>query len=316
MPRPRKSLIDLAATPYYHCISRCVRRAFLCGRDTFTGKSYEHRRKWVEDRLLFLARVFAIDVCAYAVMSNHTHVVLHVNRQLAEHWTDTDVLKRWHKLHKGLPCCHTYLDSHLRQSLSEAELETVRSCINIYRARLQSISWFMRLLNEPIARRANQEDACTGRFWEGRFKSQALLDEPALAACMAYVDLNPVRAGVATSLKASSHTSIRRRTVNEHQRGNVSPLMPFSEHSSPLVTSTLPFSFRDYLALVELSVPQSLKIVPIAKPVNSTSLLGRFNVSAKLWCTWLAAIETHFGTEVSCAIAKRRLMNGERRLTG
>ena len=79
MPTARKSQISLIDTPYYHCITRCVRRAFLCGKDKATGKSYEHRRQWVEDKLLFLGSVFAIDICAYAVMSNHTHLVLHVD---------------------------------------------------------------------------------------------------------------------------------------------------------------------------------------------------------------------------------------------
>ena len=84
MPRPRKSLINLSDTSYYHCVSRCVRRAYLCGEDNQTGRSYEHRRQWVEDRLLYLAEVFCIDVCAYAVMSNHTHVVLRINKQKAD----------------------------------------------------------------------------------------------------------------------------------------------------------------------------------------------------------------------------------------
>lgn len=70
----RKRQVSLSDTKYYHCISRCVRRAFLGGKDTFTGQSYEHRRQWLEDKLLALAKVFCIDVCAYAVMSNQQNI--------------------------------------------------------------------------------------------------------------------------------------------------------------------------------------------------------------------------------------------------
>ena len=75
MPKPRKTLVSLDATPYYHCVSRCVRRAFLCSQDTLAGQKYEHHRKWVEDRLLELANIFEIDFAVYAAMSNHYHVV-------------------------------------------------------------------------------------------------------------------------------------------------------------------------------------------------------------------------------------------------
>jgi hypothetical protein len=83
MPQPRKNQISLIDTPYYHCVLRCVRRSFLCDKDKFTGQSYEHRRDWVEKRLLFLSSVFSIDICAYAVMNNHTHVVLCVDKDWA-----------------------------------------------------------------------------------------------------------------------------------------------------------------------------------------------------------------------------------------
>ena len=53
----RKRQISLVDTKYYHCISRCVRRAFLCGEDRFTGQSYEHRRGWVEVKRLELAKI-------------------------------------------------------------------------------------------------------------------------------------------------------------------------------------------------------------------------------------------------------------------
>ncbi len=91
----RKHQISLECTPYYHCVSRCVRRAFLCGKDRYTGKSFERRRGWLEQRILFLAKVFAIDVCAYAVMSNHYHLVIRFSPEKASTWNEAEVLERW-----------------------------------------------------------------------------------------------------------------------------------------------------------------------------------------------------------------------------
>mgnify|MGYP001942265137 CR=1 FL=1 len=130
-------------------------------------------------------------MAVYAIMSNHYHVVLHINTERAKRWSDFEVVERWHQLFNGTVLSQRYLRW---DGLPRAEMIAFQPVIDKWRLRLQYISWFMRVLNEEIARAANSEDGCTGRFWEGRFKSQALLDEAALIACMAYVDLNPVRA--------------------------------------------------------------------------------------------------------------------------
>jgi len=196
MTQARKTIVSLDDTPYYHCMSRCVRRAFLCGVDHYSGNSYEHRRSWLEKKLHEVASVFAIRLCAYAVMSNHYHVVLHVRSDIAFEWSTKEVIEHWHQVYAGNVLSARLLNGEQLNKLEEKQLsEDVKK----WRARLCSISWFMRVVNEFIAIKANQEDKCKGRFWEGRFKSQALLDEKALLACMAYVDLNPIRAVMETS---------------------------------------------------------------------------------------------------------------------
>lgn len=248
MPTARKLQVNLTNTPYYHCISRCVRRAFLCGQDAYSGQSYEHRRQWVETRIHLLAQVFTIDICAYAVMSNHVHVVLHVDQQQALSLTDNEVIERWHLQHKGTLLTHAFIKG---DTLSPEALECVTDTVCVWRKRLCSISWFMRSLNEYIARKANQEDNCTGRFWEGRFKSQALLGEKALAACMAYVDLNPIRAHIADKPETSDHTSIQYR-INATRVGKTPKyLMPFKDTPHADNKTYLPFALHDYLSLVD-----------------------------------------------------------------
>ena len=208
MTQARQDQISLEATSYYHCISRCVRRAFLCGEDSLTGQNYDHRKQWVVDRLRELTGVFAIDICAYAVMANHYHVVLRVDEERAKAWTLTEVAAQWGRLFKHPLVVQRYLQD---QITSTAERDYAEQVLEGWRERLTNVSWFMRSLNEYLAREANREDGCTGRFWEGRFKSQALLDEVAVLSCMSYVDLNPIRAGLTDNLDESDFTSIQAR---------------------------------------------------------------------------------------------------------
>ncbi|TSE29594.1 transposase [Tepidimonas charontis] len=215
MTRPRSALVSVTDTLWYHVVSRCVRRAFLCGEDAHTGKNFDHRRGWIEARIRQLSSVFAIDVAAYAVMSNHYHIVLRIDAERAQALSDEEALARWTTLFAGPLWVRRYLHPEQRAGLDEAELDRVREYAAVYRARLADLSWYMRVLNEGIARLANREDGVKGRFWEGRFKSQALLDEQALLMAMAYVDLNPIRAGLAETPEESDYTSVQARLQPE-----------------------------------------------------------------------------------------------------
>jgi REP element-mobilizing transposase RayT len=294
MTRPRSTLVSLEATPYYHCISRCVRRSFLCGKDRFTGKSFDHRKPWLVERMALLTEVFAVDIAAYAVMSNHYHLVLYVNVARASAWSDNEVMQRWTRIFKGPKLVQQHLAGASLNTFEKVQLQQI---ITHLRAKLASLSKFMSCMNYYIACKANSEDGCTGRFWEGRFKSQALLDEAAMLSCMAYVDLNPVRAGIASNLKDSNFTSIqdRIRQLQQVTQGNKElsknsqtfpkpRLMPFSEklhHSDPF--TTIPYNLKDYLQLTDwtgrLVRPHKKASIPQGTP----TLLAALGLSESQW---------------------------------
>lgn len=296
MPKPRKTLISLDTTPYYHCVSRCVRRAFLCGTDHHSGQCYEHRRQWVEDKLLSLAQIFALDICAYAVMSNHYHIVLHIDKQQADSWDCATVIERWHQLFSGTALSQRF---ERGEALDKAERQALDELVTLWRERLCDISWYMRVINEGIARAANAEDHCTGRFWEGRFKSQALLDEQALAACMAYVDLNPIRAKMADTPEQSEYTSAKVRISARSQslndpRQQPSSLMPFVGYPREAMPKGLPFRLSDYLAALDWTGRALRDDKRGAIPESYPPMLDRLKVSPKHWLYTSQHFESRF----------------------
>ncbi len=168
------------------------------------------------------------------------------------------------------------------------------------------ISWFMRNINEPIARQANFEDNCTGRFWEGRFKSQALLDEQALAACLAYVDLNPIRADMAKTPETSDYTSIQRRiqsvkSEGREQQSLAEALFPFVGNPREPMPEGLPFHLNDYLELVDWTGRIIRDDKRGAIPATLPPILERLDIDPKQWLFMTTKFESRFKSLVGCA---------------
>ena len=320
MTRPREQLISVADTPYYHVVSRCVRRTFLCGFDRHSGINYEHRRLWIEERIRLLSSLFAIDLCAYAVMSNHYHLVVKLCPEQAEPWSNDEVLDRWASLFKGPPIVQRYLAG---EDLHEAELRFVDRMVAVYRQRLSDLSWFMKCLNESIAREANREDGCTGHFWESRFKSQALLSEQALLSCMAYVDLNPVRAAMADTPEDSDYTSIRERITPGFNLAEaiqtqaeqlflkqfplpLKPLLNFEGAVRNEPQRGILFSLSDYLELVDytgrLIHPDKRGHIPAQQP----PILKRLGLTTEEWLVEATEFEDRYQANRRDHLDRRR----------
>jgi hypothetical protein len=215
MTMARAHLVDVSVTRWYHCITRCVRRAFLLGDEP------HNRREWIERRLQELAEIFAISVGGFSVLDNHLHVLVRLDPDTAKNWSDEEVVRRWgclfpprDKSRQPLPVSNDWVQWRLKDAAWVAKA----------RERLQSLSWFMKCLKEPLARLANQQDKVRGAFFEERFKSVAILDEESLLATSAYIDLNPVAAGIVAVPEESPHTSIKERVDSVKAQDRISDL--------------------------------------------------------------------------------------------
>src|SRR5262249_35736568 len=215
MTMARAHLVDPSVSRWYHCVTRCVRRAFLL------GEGPTDRKLWIEGRLRELAEIFAISVAGFSVLDNHLHVLVRLDPDVAGNWSDEDVVRRWGRLfpprdktRRPLPVSDDWVQGHLSNA----------AWVTRARQRLQSLSWFMQCLKEPLARLANREEKTRGAFFEGRFKSVAILDEEALLATCVYIDLNPVAAGLAVVPDSSEHTSIKARVDHVQKQGRTEDL--------------------------------------------------------------------------------------------
>ncbi|MFT6732844.1 MAG: REP element-mobilizing transposase RayT [Polaribacter sp.] len=284
----RSELIDPENAGYYHLISRCVRRAFLCGQDPETKQNYDYRRQWIEDRIIELAEYFAIEVFSYAVMHNHYHLVVYSDPKAPESWSDLDVADKWLKVFPGQlnnPKFKTQRDLRMQAIVKDPKL------LATYRERLGSLSWLMRRINEPLAKTANAEDFCKGHFWESRFKSQALLDEGAALTCMAYVDLNPIRANMATSLEESEHTSIKKR-LESRSENELNGIL--GAIAGKVKNRTMVLPLKDYIQLVEWT-GQAI-VYPNKSKMTSqlSSTLAHLNIQQENWLGQVQAYGSNY----------------------
>jgi len=244
MATPRNMIAPPGQFGHFHCTARVVQQMYLCGVDKLSGQSYEHRRKWIEDRIGELTQIFAISVHAYAVMSNHLHLVLTVDPAHADTWTALEVSQRAVRLYRRAE------EGDEQRQARANNLKDRPERIEALRERLGSLSQFMAALNYPIARAANAESGKKGHFWDKRFQCQRLEDESALLSAMAYVDLNPIRAGMAENLEDSNYTSAKKRiaAIESDRRKAAEGLSPIL---GPLRQQLLPMNQGQYLELVD-----------------------------------------------------------------
>ena len=310
----RQVSMDPNKVQVFHVTKRCVRRAFLCGHDRQSDKSYDHRKQWLRERMEFLSSIFAVDCLTYSVMSNHCHLILRSRPDLVKSWTDEEVALRWLKL-----CPLRKDDSGVAAKPTDEEIAMITSSVSRVqelRHRFSDISWWVKLFSQKIAQRANKEDRCTGHFWEGRFRSQALLDEAAILACAAYVDLNPIRAAMAQTPETSDYTGVKDRIddvqsnetmaenpidLHQYERseqgrnsGWMSPLQidealdPIgpdpSAHRRGSKKGFLNVSLYDYLQLIDWTGRQLVAGKAGAIPDSLAPILQRLGIVKRTWC--------------------------------
>jgi REP element-mobilizing transposase RayT len=317
----RAEVFDPQEVAVAHVFARTVRRCFLFGDDPLTGKNFDHRKVWIENHLRSFAASFGIDLLGFAILSNHFHLILRSRPDVVATWDDTEVARRWLRL-----CPHRKHPDGSAKEPSEPELNAIRCC-PVKRAeirrRLSSISWWMRLLCQRVAMRANREDEENGRFFQDRYKAVRLLDEASLLACAAYVDLNPIRAAIAETLETSDHTSVQCRMealgdgrqdeaeINDQCNPPPKPREPVvalrckaDQFLSPLTIDErtdatgpcasvapgrcsdkgfLTLSLVDYLQLLDWTARQVARGKRSDAPSERTPVLERFGLQATAW---------------------------------
>ncbi len=311
--RARRKLARRRRVGVYHCWNRCVRRAFLCGKDPFTGKDFSHRRDWILKREEQLARLFAIEVEFHAELSNHLHLILRTRPDIARRWSREEVARRWLTITRLAKCMSDGMPQPSTEKIEELVKDKKR--IRKIRRRLSKVSWFMAILSENIARRANDEDECSGRFWGTRYRCRECTDVNSILLCGIYVDLNPIKAGEATSPQTARYTSAYQRMHSQSQRKNgknrpdgwlgeltwqddtsTDEAIAFSSRTGRRASDKglIPISLEDYLKLLNWSARQLRAGQRTTIPGDLESVLDHLSINEEAWLDTLESYEDAF----------------------
>ena len=314
----RSEVFDPQEVAIAHLYNRTCRRCFLMGFDQVSGKNFDHRKAWIEEYLKQFAQAFGIDLLAYAILSNHFHLILRSRPDVVATWSDDEVARRWLML-----CPHRRKSDGSPLPPSEPEIKSIAGCpikCQEIRERLSSFSWWMRLLCQRVAMRANHEEQESGRFFQDRFRATRLVDEASLLACASYVDLNVIRAAMAETLEQSDHTSVQKR-VEVLKKGEsrscddadafLAPLAINELHDpvGPCASSTgkrcsdkgfLGLQLVDYLALLDWTARQVAAGKRGVTPSATPSILVRLGLEPSAWCE----LVKDFG-KLFCSVAGR-----------
>ena len=302
---------------YYHVWTRCVRRAFLCGKDRVTGKDFKHRRDWIHRYLPRLCQLFGIDAGFHVEMQNHLHLILKTRPDVVEGWSDELVARKWLEVNRLIHSRDGDTISEVTDEEIAYELKKEPGRAVKLRKNLCSVSQFMKALCEHVSRRANREDETTGAFFEGRFRARRIENTAGLLVCGIYVDLNQIRAGEALTPEKSTHTSAYDRIVGRTQRANNAPAAEHADcwlselfedpqsdkyQAGPQPSATgkrasdrgwLPIQVDEYLQLLDWSGRLVAKGKSGAIPKEVAPILERLKIATETTEHWRHLV-THF----------------------
>ncbi|MCC9603030.1 hypothetical protein LOC67_20980 [Stieleria sp. JC731] len=343
----RGEIIDPNEPTIVHAISRTVRGIYFLGTDPVSGKNFDYRKRWIEDLLRHFAGLFGIDLLCYSILSNHYHLVLRSRPDIVDHWSDLEVARRW------LSICPKRRVGGMASEPTNHEIDSICNGpgkIEEIRKRLSDISWWMRLLNQRVAQRANREDKASGRFWQDRFVAVRIDDEESLLACAAYVELNPIRAAMAETIEHAEFTSIGKRIESEFQcqlmqgdhnrpaarevsfakRIRVDHFLSklFIDERSSSVGSEpgelgqrcsnkgfLPINCKQFVELLDWSARQLKPGKRGKTPMHYPPVLERLGISERSWITVISGFDkafSHVAAKLDNLIQARGLVSGRR----